>query len=111
MKERDGDADAVLLSVVKGLGEELAVVDDVVVREHDALGQAGGAGGVLDVGDVLRVDMIGKLARCVEKNGPLWRIKEDDVAQIEREAAAGAFEDGSVVGAAVVGPEKERLHA
>ena len=49
-------------AVVESLGKELAVVHHVVVRKHHAFGQAGGAAGVLDVGDIFDGDMIGQLA-------------------------------------------------
>ena len=71
VEERHGDDDFVLLGVVKSLGEELAVVDHVVMGEHDALGQAGGAAGVLDVCDVVDGNVIGEPAFGIEQRWPL----------------------------------------
>jgi uncharacterized ferredoxin-like protein len=47
--EGHGDADAFVLGVGAALGDEVAVVEDVVVGERRALGEAGGAARVLDV--------------------------------------------------------------
>jgi hypothetical protein len=55
MIERHRNADPVVLGVAEHLGDEPAVVEDVVVRERRALGKAGGAGGVLDVDDIVKV--------------------------------------------------------
>ena len=71
VEERHGDNDLVDLGVMEALGEELAVVDDVVMGEQDALGEAGGAAGVLNVGDVVRGDVVGQAALGVEQGGPL----------------------------------------
>ena len=38
------------------VADVLAVVDHIVVGEHDPLGEAGGAGGVLHVGHVVDID-------------------------------------------------------
>ena len=111
VEERHGHDDLVLLGVVEALGQELAVVDDVVMGEQDALGQAGGAAGVLDVGHVVDGDMVGQLALGVEQRRPLGRVEVDGVFQLEIEAVAGAAQNLLVVGALVFVPEEERLHA
>ena len=41
---------------IHAVADGLAVVDHVVVGEHNALGEAGGAGGVLHIADVVLVD-------------------------------------------------------
>src|SRR6185437_2488007 len=50
--ERHGRADAVVRFAAERDADGHAVVDQVAVGEQHALGRAGGAGGVLDVGDV-----------------------------------------------------------
>jgi hypothetical protein len=56
---------------VKTLGEELTVVHHVVVRQHYTFGQACGAAGVLDVGDIFDGYMIWQLAGSIEERKPL----------------------------------------
>ena len=51
--ERHGDADPIGFGVAATLTDEVAVVEDVVVRERRALGEAGRAGRVLDVDRVI----------------------------------------------------------
>jgi hypothetical protein len=51
----DRDAEAVLRREAHPLADEVAVVEDRVVREGRALGEAGGAGGVLDVDRVVEL--------------------------------------------------------
>ena len=41
------------------VADAFAVVDDIVVRQHDTLGESGCAGGVLHVADVVFVDGCG----------------------------------------------------
>ena len=48
------DAD-VVFGEVRHLGRAAGVCENVVMRQHDALGLAGGAGGELDEGDVIRL--------------------------------------------------------
>ena len=57
MIKRHGDADAILLAVAEALADEEAVVDEVVVRQRRALGEAGRAGGVLDVDRVVELEL------------------------------------------------------
>ena len=61
VEEGDRDAEPVLLGELHALADVEAVVDDVVVGEHDPLGKAGGAGGVLHVDDFVAVE--GRLDR------------------------------------------------
>ena len=65
----------------------------------------------MDVGDVLRIDVIGQAALGVEQGGPLGRVEVDDVPERVVNAVAGAGENILVVGVLVLVPEKERLHA
>ena len=111
MEERDGDDDLVDLGVMKALGEELAIVDDVVMGEHDTLGQAGGTAGVLDVGDVLGIDVVGQAALGVEEGGPLGGVEVDDVLELMIKAVTGAGEDVLIVGVLVLVPEEEGFQA
>src|SRR2546421_6317255 len=55
MIKRNRDADAIMLAVAKALSDEEAVVDEVVVRQRRALGEARGAGGVLDVDRIVEL--------------------------------------------------------
>ena len=111
VEERHRDDNLVLLGVVEALGEKLAVVDDVVMGEQDALGQAGGSAGVLDVGDVVVGDVVGQAALGVKQRGPVGRVEVDGVCELEVEAVTGAAENFFVVGVLVLVPEEERLHA
>ena len=54
--ERHRNAEAIAVREAHALADPEAVVKDVVVREHRAFGKAGGAGGVLDVDDVVEVE-------------------------------------------------------
>ena len=54
--ERHGDAESVEVTEPHALADPEAVVEDVVVREHRALGKASGAGGVLDVDNVIEIE-------------------------------------------------------
>src|SRR5581483_7371339 len=53
--EGDRDADPVGLGVAAGLADEVAVVQDVVVRQRGALGESGRAARVLDVDGVVEL--------------------------------------------------------
>ncbi|MCY1536119.1 hypothetical protein D9M68_715620 [compost metagenome] len=53
--QRHRDHQAVLLGQPHALSDHVAVVEDVVVTEGGALGEAGGAGGVLDVDGVVEL--------------------------------------------------------
>ena len=111
VEERHGNDDAVLLGVVKALGEELAVVHHVVVGEHYAFGQAGGAAGVLDIGDVVDGRHDRAVGRPTSRSaGHSRRIEVDGVVEIQLEAVTGAFENFCVVGTLVLVPEEERFH-
>ena len=54
--EGHGNAHAVVLGVAHGLGQEVTVVQDVVMGEGRALGSAGGARGVLDVDGIVELE-------------------------------------------------------
>ena len=58
MIERHGNADAVLGSQMQRTAGEIAVVEDVVVAERDALRRAGGARSELDVGGIVELDLV-----------------------------------------------------
>ena len=60
--EGDGDANAVLFGVVERLADEEPVVEDVVVRQRRALGEAGGARGVLNIDRVVELERLFDLA-------------------------------------------------
>ena len=111
MEERDGDADAVALGVVKALREELAVVDNVVVSEHHALGQASGAATCTGYWRRRTCRRGRGGSRRIEKRRPLGRIEEDGAAKFEREGVTGAAQDFRVIGALVAAPEEEGFHA
>ena len=111
VEQRHRNHDLVLLGVVKSLRQKLPVVDHVVVGEHHALGQAGGAAGVLDVGHVVDGDVIGQAALGVEQRRPLGRVEIDGVLERQVEPVARAAQDLLVVGVLVLVPQEERLHA
>ena len=112
MIEGHGGADAVLVRGAEGERDGLAVVEQIAVREEHALGIAGGAGGVLDVGDVVGSDGVrGEVAAGGDHGIPGWIADPDDVFEREGFAAAGIFEDGAVVGAGVAFAEEEGADA
>ncbi len=97
--ERHGDADAVGLGVAAQLAHEVAVVEDVVVRERRALGEARGAARVLDVDRVVEAQL-GKLGRGVaagQQLVPRRRVEEDHALQ-RRAARADLLDHRCVVG-------------
>ena len=53
-EEAAAHADTIFLGVAAQLTDEVAVVEDVVVRQRGAFGKPGGARGVLDVDRVIR---------------------------------------------------------
>ena len=53
--ERNRNADAVLLGQPHRAADEIAVVEDVVMRQRDALGRSGGAAGELDVDGIVEL--------------------------------------------------------
>ena len=61
--QRHGDADAVVLRVAAQLADEEPVVEDVVVAERRALGEARGAARVLDVDRVVELQARGAVAQ------------------------------------------------
>ncbi len=56
--QRDGDADPIRLGVAQQRGDEIRIVEDVVMGERRALGKARGAAGVLDVDRVIEVELV-----------------------------------------------------
>ena len=55
VEEGDHHAEPVLFGELHAVADALAVVEDVVVGEHHPLGEAGGAGGVLHIDDLVAV--------------------------------------------------------
>ena len=102
--ERHGDADAVVLRVAAQLADEEPVVEDVVVAERRALGEAGGAARVLDVDRVVELQARGAVAqrlgvgavRLGEQLVPVGRAEEDDALE-RREVAADLVDHRDVV--------------
>ena len=101
----------VLLGIVESLREKLPVVDDVVMGEQHALGQSSSAAGVLDVGHVVRGDVIRQTALGVEQRRPLGRIKVDGVLEREIKPVTRAAQNLLVIGSLVLVPKEESLHA
>jgi hypothetical protein len=66
--QRHRDADPVRLGVAAALADEEAVVEDVVVRQGGALGEAGGAGGVLDVDRVVELQQRRTLVQALDRD-------------------------------------------
>ena len=62
--QRHRDAHLVLLGVGHRLAEEVAVVEDVVVRERGTLRQPGGAGGELDVDRLVELQNAGQFRQA-----------------------------------------------
>ena len=56
--QRHGDADAIVLAVLQRAADEVAVVQDVVVGQGRALGEAGGAAGVLNVDGIVGIQRL-----------------------------------------------------
>ena len=56
MIKRDGNAKPIAMGQAHALADPVTVVEDVVVREHRAFGEARRAGGVLDVDDVVEIE-------------------------------------------------------
>ncbi len=53
--ERHRDDQPVALIEVHAFGDEIAIVEDVVVRQRGAFGSTGSAGGKLDVDGVIKL--------------------------------------------------------
>ena len=51
------------------VADTLAVVDDVVMGEHDALGETGGSGGVLHIADIVGLDVCDHGAEGFQRDG------------------------------------------
>ena len=110
--EGHGGADAVLLGGAEGERDRHAVVEQVVVGEEDAFGGAGGAGGVLDVGDVVGCGGVAREIAAAGEHGVPGRLAEpDDVFQGKGVAVARIVEDGAIVGAGVALAEEEGADA
>ena len=110
VEERHGNDDLVLFGVVEALRQKLPVVDHVVVGEQHALGQAGGAAGVLDVGHVVNGHVIRQPAFGIEQRRPLGRVEIDGVFQRQVKAVARAAQNLLVIGVLVLVPQEESLH-
>ena len=110
--EGHGDADAVGLGVATHLADEVAVVEDVAVAQGRALGEAGGAGGVLDVDRVARRQARGPLGQVVggdalavgQQSGPALLVVEVDHALQRTVLGSGLVHHGAVVAR----PERRR---
>ena len=67
--QRYRHAHPVVLGVPAPLADEVAVVEDVAVRQRGALGEAGGAAGVLDVDRIVGRERRRPVAQCLHR-GP-----------------------------------------
>jgi hypothetical protein len=74
VEHRHLDHHAVGGGEIHAVADALAVVDDVVMREHDALREAGGAGGVLHVAHVVLITH--HRAGCTRSIGTLLGERE-----------------------------------
>ncbi len=89
-------------AVAEGQADEIAVVEDVVMRQRRALGRAGGAGGVLDVDGIVALQFRFAPLQFGDAHGlartqqiiPIG-IERKDVLQIGT-ARPHAFEHGGV---------------
>ena len=60
MIQRHRNADAVLFGQAHGAADEIAVVENIVMRQRDALGRAGGAAGELDIDGIVELQRSGQ---------------------------------------------------
>ena len=82
------------------------------MRQQDALGRAGGAGGVLDVDHVLALPGMGRdLPAVLEHTGPGLGTYVDGLGSGSGEPGAGLLEEGAVIRPRVALPEKQDLDA
>ena len=92
------DADPVVLVVAAALADEEGVVEDVVVAERGALGEARGAARVLDVDRVVGIERRRVRLRAValEQRVPLGRAEQHDALEL-RQVAADLLDHRGVV--------------
>ena len=111
--QRHGRADAVLFGGVQRERDRHAVVDQVAVREQHALGRPGGAGGVLDVGDVVRAWRRPRRSRAPPASIASQECLAEPDHMLQRAALAVArfVEDVAVVGARIVLAQEEGADA
>ena len=121
--QRHRDTDPVGLGVAAALADEVAVVEDVVVRQGGALGEPGGAGGVLDVDGVVELEQGLALAQPLDRHPaspraqlvPAHRPGRDVAAQHHPprkggEVAGHLVEHVQVVGLAEAGGQDQGRH-
>ncbi len=82
MIERHGNADAVLFGQPHRAADEIAVVENVVMRQRHALRRSGGAAGELDVDRIVELQRLAKLGKllAVPRAAHLRHILEGDGA-------------------------------
>ena len=110
-------ADPVVLGVAQDQPREVAVVEDVAVRERGALRGAGGARGELDVDRVVGIERrldrrqvgLGHALAVGQQVVPV--VLEDDRLAQQRAARADLVEHRDVVGLAEAAGEDEQAHA
>ena len=68
MEEWNGDAQSVLMSELHAVAYRLAVVENVVVGEHNALGESRRAGGVLDIDDLVAVARVAHRLELLDRS-------------------------------------------
>src|SRR6185369_1151225 len=110
--ERHGRADAIVFRGAQSQGNRHAVVDQVVVREQDALGRPGGAGGVLYVGHVAgRGRVWREIAAGGEHRVPGRLAEPDDVFERNWLTVARIFKDCAIIGPRIMLAQEEGADA
>ncbi len=108
MVERHRRADAVVLGGLQAHRHAHPVVEQVVVRQHHALGRTGGAGGVLNVSDVVRLGgALVEVAAACQHSVPRIRAKPDDVFELQRFPGARFLQNVAVIGARILLVQKQ----
>ena len=68
VEERNGDAQPVLMGELHAVAYRLAVVENVVVGEHNALGESRCAGGILDIDDLVAVARVAHRLELLDRS-------------------------------------------
>ncbi len=113
--ERHRDADPVIGGVSAALADEVAVVEDVVVRQRRTLGEAGSAAGVLDVDRVVEGQARLALGQDLGVGGralrnqpvPVRGADVDDLLQVWQVAADFVDHGAVVAGLEALGADEQ----